>query len=284
MPSFRTISAKVVVVLLAASLGGQTTVANAACNADNCLRALRKSVVISKAQVFCSAFTAGAWDSAEPLPTYAVNCRASAPAISSACSCLAATTTISPSSTLPIPSASSTLSIASSTTSASTPAYSGPAGYKLIPNSLFEDDEPSWITVEPDVGHMIVNISTDGSFTGLFGPRMLRFSLDPTRPIRDCKMLVPVNPHPDGRDWTITAFFRTDARDFSRCRIVLDYWVPALGEGGGSFPDFTTRGWQIVPLRISNSAAGIPGGVEIALTGLCQNLSGFVYVDGLYLS
>jgi hypothetical protein len=71
MPSFKTISARAVVVLLIASFGGQDMAiqAQGACNADNYLRGLRNTAVISRARVFCSAYAVGSFGNA-PLPTY----------------------------------------------------------------------------------------------------------------------------------------------------------------------------------------------------------------------
>lgn len=164
--------------------------------------------------------------------------------------------------------------------------YAGPSGSELVPSSLFEDDAPSWIRVGPEAGYTIVNSSADGSFSGLFGPCMLRFSSNPDSSIGDCKMLVPATekPHPDGRDWAITAFFRTDGRDLSRCYPDLGWWSPAAGRGERHFPDFKSRAWQMVTLDISDSAAGVPGGIEITLAGPCWGQEGFVYVDGVYIS
>lgn len=82
-------------VLFAASL------ASAACDADNCLRALRATQVpgrLESAQAFCGTFTKTVV-AASAIPTYAVEaCQQNQNAnltvrISSACNCIAATTT-----------------------------------------------------------------------------------------------------------------------------------------------------------------------------------------------
>lgn len=70
-------------------------VAAADCNADNCLRGLRATARIDEARGFCGTFTTAIVTATEGLPTYAAAaCTGDvASRISSACSCIAVSTT-----------------------------------------------------------------------------------------------------------------------------------------------------------------------------------------------
>ncbi|KAH7358093.1 hypothetical protein B0T11DRAFT_283676 [Plectosphaerella cucumerina] len=284
MPSFKTVSARAVVMLLIASFGGQDMAVQAqgACNADNCLRRLRNTAVVSRARVFCSAYTAGSFSNA-PLPTYVAGCRVSAPAISSACSCIATTTTARPttptpttirttttppattsapgacqpvtsyitdtntatstcpsasaSSCPPPPSTTSCPPVSSPTCAPAAAVVTGPPGYELVPNSLFQFDPPIWTNIGEGFPDKLVSISADGSFSGLFGSRMLKIETSDSRPLAEVHVRVPVveSPHPEGRDWRVTAWFRTDANT-ADCQPFMGTVNLNTGSGNGFQP------------------------------------------------
>ncbi|CRK25363.1 hypothetical protein BN1723_003269 [Verticillium longisporum] len=118
----------------------------ASCNADNCLRGLRNSAVVTQAVPFCSTYTAAASPATTGLPTYA----------SGACACLRpSTTTVTPTTTLtttPMPqtttcpvsvSALTVTSVTTVTSIATDPTVAGPPGSSNMPNALFESGDGS---------------------------------------------------------------------------------------------------------------------------------------------
>ena len=76
--------------------------AAASCNADNCLRGLRASNRLTEAQAFCGTFTTAPVTATSAIPTFAVQaCTGNvASRVSSACSCIATSTSAVPTTTV----------------------------------------------------------------------------------------------------------------------------------------------------------------------------------------
>lgn len=120
------------------------------CNADNCLRALRNSHIsgrLQDAQAFCTTFTAQTVTATTAIPTYAVEACAGdvASRVSSACSCIASSTTsTAPTSTATVGPKSclnAQLSCHNTTAVADTCCFNAPGGELLV--TSFWDTDPS---------------------------------------------------------------------------------------------------------------------------------------------
>lgn len=107
----------------------------AACNADNCLRALRATARIDEAQSFCATFTTAAVTATSAIPSYAVaGCTGDvASRVSSACTCIATST-----SSVPATSTTSTSISISTTESTSSAPTSSPTGFPSGPKSCVD--------------------------------------------------------------------------------------------------------------------------------------------------
>ncbi|CAG8972130.1 hypothetical protein HYALB_00008135 [Hymenoscyphus albidus] len=109
----------------------------AACNADNCLRALRAPARLEEAQLFCATFTTAAVSAASAIPSYAVvGCTGDvASRVSSACTCIASSTPVTSTSS-PLTTSTSISVTIESTSSAPTSSATGfPSGPKACGNS-----------------------------------------------------------------------------------------------------------------------------------------------------
>ena len=120
--------------------------AASACNADNCQRALRATDVpgrLQATQSFCATFIAQTLTATASIPTYAVaGCEGDvASRVSSACSCLATSTSPAPTATAgPKPCLNPQLSCHNTTAVADTCCFNAPGG-ELV--TQFWDTDPS---------------------------------------------------------------------------------------------------------------------------------------------
>jgi hypothetical protein len=121
--------------------------AGSACNADNCLRALRATDVpgrLGAAQSFCATFTAQTVTATASIPTYAIEGCAGdvASRVSSACSCIATSTSPAPTATAgPKSCLDPQLSCRNTTAVADTCCFNAPGGELLV--TQFWDTNPS---------------------------------------------------------------------------------------------------------------------------------------------
>jgi hypothetical protein len=153
------------------------------------------------------------------------------------------------------------------------------------PAAVFEFDPPIWTNVGEGFPDKLVSISADGSFSGLFGSRMLKIETSDSRPLAEVHVRVPVveSPHPEGHDWRVTAWFRTDANT-ADCQPFMGTVNLNTGSGNGFQPGSDIRAWTAISFTINNSAGGTPRGQAIYVAGGCYPGSGFVYVDGVSIS
>jgi hypothetical protein len=106
------------------------------------------------------------------------------------------------------------------------------------------------------------------------------------RPLNEVQVRVPVveSPHPEGRDWRVTDWFRTNVN--------TAYCIPIMGAINLSTEEWqsfqpgsdVSRAWTVLSLTIPNSARGTHRGQAIYVNGVCYRGSGFVYVDGVSIS
>jgi hypothetical protein len=121
--------------------------AASACHADNCLRALRATNVpgrLQAAQSFCAAFIAQTLTTTASIPTYAVaGCEGDvASRVSSACSCIATSTSPAPTATAgPKSCLNPQLSCHNTAAVADTCCFNAPGGKLLV--TQFWDTDPS---------------------------------------------------------------------------------------------------------------------------------------------
>jgi len=121
--------------------------AASACNADNCLRALRATDIpgrLQDAQSFCANFTTQTVTAIASIPTYAVaGCEGNVVSrVSSACSCIATSTSPAPTATAgPKSCLNPQLSCHNTTAVADTCCFNTPGGELLV--TQFWDTDPS---------------------------------------------------------------------------------------------------------------------------------------------
>ena len=141
------------------------TVLGDACNADNCLRALRR--YSAEASAFCSTYTTTSNTATTALPTYATPCSYSTSRLSSACTCLdtTTTTTTSSSTTPPVNLTTKmtllTIVLIAATTTTTTSTTSAAPTYvccgELITNgdfsSLTDGNPDPWVLAPPTSGN-----------------------------------------------------------------------------------------------------------------------------------
>ncbi|KAM0325504.1 hypothetical protein ACHAQA_007491 [Verticillium albo-atrum] len=281
-----------------------TTAQAATCNADNCLRGLRNSAIITRAVAFCSTYTAAGAPTTAALPTYASVCSNSPARVSSACACLSLSTTPTPTPTptnkpstpvtcptlVSVSVSVSTTTVTSVTTvkdSGATP-VAGPPGASHVPNGLFEsgDGSTDWCRNNERSTCRIVQESADGSFTGIYGAGMLFMSLKNENFVN---FAVPVPavmyPNPAGRDWTLTALYRTKAGNPGRCVAILGWLSPSGGSGNWDQFNFPSEdGWQSFKVTLPRSAGGTQVLWSIFLIAGCQSDDEGMYIDGVALS
>lgn len=261
--------------------------AQASCNADNCLRGLRNTKVLTSAQSFCAEYTQGLFDSA--LPTYASACSSSASRISSACSCLATstassqTTTTAPASTTTT--SSTLLEITSSTTSTiqSVAASStSTAACARISNGNFETgDTSSWEITRGSAPQgryaAAVTVSDNEEFTPVSGNYMLRMP-DTWQANQQITNLCAADT-----DWVLNGFLRlipgTNCNIYF-CALSTDTYV--------SSPDCTyitppEDEWQAVQISMPGSAAGGNWLIQAGVSCFSGN-TGAIFVDFVVLS
>ena len=152
-------------------------------------------------------------------------------------------------------------------------AYSYPPnanpGATNLPNPNFESPLPSPPTdycsnVPASARCSIVQTSDPGfstTFEGIFGPGMLRVSASSSEGrLTDFGVSVPIvsTPHPQGRNWVLTAYYRSDPGNPYGCWPILGWWD---GERGNGFqPDYSDDGtWQQFRVDLLNSAGGAAG-------------------------
>lgn len=197
--------------------------------------------------------------------------------------------TITATTTVEVTAPPSTTTVTSTVTT-QRPVVNGPPGYRNVENSLFENGNGStdWCRTREAGTCEIVQRSNDDSFSGAFGPGMLKVSEDNASLI-DLAYPVPVvqYPNPSGRDWVVTALFRADSESAGQCWPQLE-WAKADGsERWLSAADLSPGDrWQAVSRTLPGSAGGAGEAWVIYVYVLCRPPSAgkFLYVDGVAIN
>jgi hypothetical protein len=115
---------------------------------------------------------------------------------------------------------------------------------------------------------------------------MLRITIGPTASFSDFYIPVSIvsTPNPAGRDWTLTARYRSLAGNPGNCQPILGWYDVKSGFGYGTQPGLVDdKSWNYVRRQIPGSAKGLDGDWQIYVIAWCvlHGTGDALYVDSV---